>query len=98
MDDRRAAQRDLAVAHSLQPAGIIRYSRGQIEISDIRALEATSCACYAAVKKFHAGRWNPAREAVSGAGVAQPRMHADVHTGADRHPDMFDCQLIPGVT
>jgi CRP-like cAMP-binding protein len=43
------------VAHSLQRAGIIRYSRGQIEISDIRALEATSCACYGAVKKFHAG-------------------------------------------
>jgi Crp-like helix-turn-helix domain len=60
------------VAHSLQPAGIIRYSRGQMEISDIRALEAMSCACYAAVKKFHAWRWNPAREAVSRAGVAQP--------------------------
>ena len=47
------------VAHSLQRAGIIRYSRGQIEISDIRALEATSCACYGAVKKFHAGLLEP---------------------------------------
>jgi len=42
------------VAHSLQRTGIIRYSRGQIEITDIRALEATSCTCYGAVKKFHA--------------------------------------------
>ena len=38
------------VAHALQRAGIIRYSRGQIEIIDQRALEATSCDCYAAVK------------------------------------------------
>lgn len=37
------------VAHALQRAGIIRYSRGQIEIIDQRALEATSCDCYAAV-------------------------------------------------
>ena len=42
------------VAHSLQRTGIIRYSRGQIEITDIRALEATSCTCYGALKKFHA--------------------------------------------
>ena len=38
------------VAHTLQRAGIIRYSRGRIEITDLRALEATSCDCYAAVK------------------------------------------------
>lgn len=38
------------VAHALQRAGIIHYSRGQIEIIDRRALEVTSCDCYAAVK------------------------------------------------
>ncbi|MDN3277909.1 helix-turn-helix domain-containing protein [Frankia sp. RB7] len=38
------------VAHALQRAGIIRYSRGQIEIVDLRALEATSCGCCAAVE------------------------------------------------
>lgn len=38
------------VAHALQRAGIIRYSRGQIEITDLRALEATSCACHSTVK------------------------------------------------
>ncbi|QOZ42448.1 Crp/Fnr family transcriptional regulator [Bradyrhizobium sp. CCBAU 53340] len=42
------------VAHELQRAGIIRYSRGQIEITDLPALEATSCDCYAAVKAHHA--------------------------------------------
>jgi CRP-like cAMP-binding protein len=42
------------VAHALQRAGIIRYSRGQIEIIDLRALEATSCDCYAAVKAHDA--------------------------------------------
>lgn len=42
------------VAHALQRAGIIRYSRGQIEITDLAALEATSCGCYAAVKAQHA--------------------------------------------
>ena len=41
------------VAHSLQRAGIIRYSRGQIEISDSDALEATCCACYGAVKNVY---------------------------------------------
>ena len=38
------------VAQALQRAGIIRYSRGRIEITNLRALEATSCDCYAAVK------------------------------------------------
>ncbi|MCP3461851.1 MULTISPECIES: Crp/Fnr family transcriptional regulator [unclassified Bradyrhizobium] len=42
------------VAHSLQRAGIIRYSRGQIEIADPHALEATCCACYGAVKNVYA--------------------------------------------
>ncbi|MBC9883914.1 Crp/Fnr family transcriptional regulator [Bradyrhizobium sp. INPA01-394B] len=42
------------VAHALQRAGIIRYSRGQIEIIDLPALKATSCDCYAAMKAHHA--------------------------------------------
>jgi len=41
------------VAHALQRAGIIRYTRGQIEVIEPRALETTSCDCYAAVKAFH---------------------------------------------
>jgi CRP-like cAMP-binding protein len=38
------------VAHALQQAAIIRYSRGDLEIRDLAALRATSCECYAAVK------------------------------------------------
>ncbi|MCK1389627.1 Crp/Fnr family transcriptional regulator [Bradyrhizobium sp. 1] len=42
------------VAHALQRGGIIHYTRGQIEIVDLPALQATSCDCYAAVKTHHA--------------------------------------------
>jgi Crp-like helix-turn-helix domain len=41
------------VAHALQQAGIIRYSRGRIEITDNEALQATACECYQAVKMKH---------------------------------------------
>lgn len=42
------------VANALQRAGIIHYTRGRIEIADERALETTSCDCYAAVEACHA--------------------------------------------
>lgn len=38
------------VAHMLQEAGYIRYSRGHLEILDLAALTKTACGCYAAVK------------------------------------------------
>ena len=38
------------VAHELQKAGIIGYSRGQIEIIDVAALRARSCECHAAIR------------------------------------------------
>jgi CRP-like cAMP-binding protein len=38
------------VAHALQQAGILSYSRGQIEIIDLEALRGTSCECYRTVK------------------------------------------------
>ena len=38
------------VAHALQEAGVISYSRGQIEILDMEALQATACECHQAVK------------------------------------------------
>jgi CRP-like cAMP-binding protein len=41
------------VAHELQRAGIISYSRGRIEITDLRALEATACACHSALRAHH---------------------------------------------
>jgi CRP-like cAMP-binding protein len=39
------------VAHAMQQAGIIRYSRGHIEIKDVGALRTASCECYRAVKE-----------------------------------------------
>src|SRR4030095_7955017 len=41
------------VANALQKAGILRYSRGQIEIIDIEGLREISCECYDAVKAHH---------------------------------------------
>lgn len=38
-------------AHALQKAGLIRYSRGTLEIINREALEATSCDCYRAVHR-----------------------------------------------
>jgi predicted transcriptional regulator of viral defense system len=37
------------VAHRLQQTGVIRYSRGLIEIIDLEALKEVSCECYKAV-------------------------------------------------
>jgi len=37
------------VAHLLQRKGIIKYSRGKIELSDLEALKRVSCECYQAV-------------------------------------------------
>ena len=38
-----------SVAHELQKAGVIKYSRGHIEITDLAALKHASCECYEAV-------------------------------------------------
>jgi CRP-like cAMP-binding protein len=38
------------VAHALQQAHVLSYSRGQIEISDIEKLKATACECYHAAQ------------------------------------------------
>jgi CRP-like cAMP-binding protein len=39
------------VAHKLQAAGLIRYSRGVIEIVDRPALERRACECYAGIRE-----------------------------------------------
>lgn len=41
------------VAHALQKAGILRYSRGHLEIIDAEGLRETSCGCYQTVKAQH---------------------------------------------
>ena len=38
------------VANTLQQAGLIRYSRGHIEITNLEGLKETSCECYETVK------------------------------------------------
>ena len=38
------------VAHALQEARVISYSRGQIEILDMKALQAAACECHDAIK------------------------------------------------
>jgi len=38
------------VANTLQNAGLIRYSRGRIQITDLDGLRAASCECYGRVK------------------------------------------------
>jgi CRP-like cAMP-binding protein len=38
------------VAHAFQQAGLVSYSRGQIEIRDIDGLRRMSCECYAVVR------------------------------------------------
>jgi CRP-like cAMP-binding protein len=42
-----------AAASQLRNEGLIRYSRGQLEILDRPRLESRSCECYAAVKRVH---------------------------------------------
>src|SRR3954464_10117915 len=38
------------VAHTLQSAGMIKYSRGKIQILDVEGLQETACECYRTVK------------------------------------------------
>jgi CRP-like cAMP-binding protein len=40
-----------AVAHTLQGAGLIKYSRGKIQILDAEALQESACECYETVKR-----------------------------------------------
>jgi CRP-like cAMP-binding protein len=41
------------VAHTLQQAGLIRYSRGRIKIINLEGLEDASCECYGTVKAHY---------------------------------------------
>jgi CRP-like cAMP-binding protein len=48
------------VAHTLQAAGLIKYSRGKIQIVDEEALQDSACECYEAVKRHYARLLGPA--------------------------------------
>lgn len=41
------------VANALQKAGILRYSRGHLEITNVEGLRETSCECYQTVRGQH---------------------------------------------
>jgi CRP-like cAMP-binding protein len=41
------------VANALQEAGLVRYSRGRIDILDLQGLQGASCECYSMVKEHY---------------------------------------------
>ncbi|QQO33084.1 Crp/Fnr family transcriptional regulator [Bradyrhizobium diazoefficiens] len=43
------------VAHTLQQAGIIKYTRGKIRITNLQALQDAACECYETVKSQYQG-------------------------------------------
>jgi Mn-dependent DtxR family transcriptional regulator len=46
-------------ARTLQQAGMIKYSRGQIQITDLEALQDTVCECYGTVKSYYQALLGP---------------------------------------
>jgi CRP-like cAMP-binding protein len=42
-----------AVAHMLQEAGLIKYARGKIQITDAEGLQESACECYSSVKLLY---------------------------------------------
>jgi CRP-like cAMP-binding protein len=64
-----------AAASQLKDEGLIRYSRGQMEIVDRPRLERRSCECYEAVKRVHTrllGSAGDEAQALGGAPDAHP--------------------------
>jgi CRP-like cAMP-binding protein len=46
-------------ARTLQQAGIIKYSRGKIQITDVEAMQETVCECYGTVKSYYEALLGP---------------------------------------
>jgi CRP-like cAMP-binding protein len=46
-------------AHTLQQAGLIKYSRGKIQITDLEAMRETVCECYGTVKSYYKALLGP---------------------------------------
>jgi hypothetical protein len=53
-------------AQSMQTAGLIRYRRGKIQVTDRRGLERASCECYAAVRRRFEAFLTPPATALQG--------------------------------
>jgi CRP-like cAMP-binding protein len=47
-------------ARTLQQAGMIKYSRGRIQITDVEAMQDTVCECYGTIKAFYHALLGPA--------------------------------------
>ena len=47
------ATHHIHVAHTLQAANLIKYSRGKIQILDVGALQEGACECYETVKRHY---------------------------------------------
>jgi len=47
------------VAHTLQQAGIIKYSRGKIQITNLEGLQDAACECYETVRSQYRGLLGP---------------------------------------
>ena len=48
-----------SVAHTLQEAGVIKYTRGRIEILDVEGRRDTACECYETTKEQYAQLLGP---------------------------------------
>jgi CRP-like cAMP-binding protein len=46
-------------AHTLQQAGLIRYSRGNIQITNLDGMRETACECYATVRDHYSALLGP---------------------------------------
>jgi CRP-like cAMP-binding protein len=51
-----------AVAHTLQEAGLIKYARGKIQITDAEGLQETACECYGSVKTLYGKLIEPVKK------------------------------------
>ena len=51
-----------AVAQTLQEAGLIKYARGKIQITDAKAMQKSTCECYGSVKTLYEKLIGPARK------------------------------------
>jgi CRP-like cAMP-binding protein len=50
------------IAHTLQQAGMIKYARGRIHLTDVPALQETACECYETVKLNYDAMLHPSNE------------------------------------
>jgi len=47
------------VAHTLQQAGMVKYSRGKIQITNLDGLQEAACECYETIKSHYQGLLGP---------------------------------------